>query len=187
MAQGSEQVDPEAFLRTRVRAVYALQVPMIGMDVLGSCLIAWCYWSPASAHLLGLWLAVSFAILIPRITLALGYRHGRLAHLPPRFGFDAIRIPLYLVWGREATGSRLAAMMKFWGGFTDKPMPAWVDVTDGTLAPFAAPSGFYAVVDLARGRLRAQPPPLPQIGDGDDYYSASLILLAGLARRAVER
>src|ERR1700722_2679385 len=23
--------------------------------------------------------------------------------LPPRFGFDAIRIPLYLVWGREAT------------------------------------------------------------------------------------
>lgn len=85
MAQGSEQVDPEAFLRTRIRAVYALQVPMIGMDVLGSCLIAWCYWSPASAHLLGLWLTISFAILIPRVMLALGYRHGRLAHLPPRF------------------------------------------------------------------------------------------------------
>jgi diguanylate cyclase (GGDEF)-like protein len=85
MAESSEQIDPEAFLRTRVRAVYALQVPMIGMDVLGSCLIAWCYWNPASAHLLGLWLAITFASLIPRAALALAHRQGRLAHLPARF------------------------------------------------------------------------------------------------------
>ena len=108
-------------------------------------------------------------------------------NLPPRFGFDAIRIPLYLVWGHAATGPRLAGMMKFWDAFADRPVPAWVDVTDGAVAPFAAPSGFYAVIDLARSRLRAEAPPLPRIGDGDDYYSASLILLAGLARNAASR
>src|SRR5262249_41710808 len=52
--------------------------------------------------------------------------------LPPRFGFDAIRIPLYLIWGREATRLRLAPALAFWAAFTDKPIPAWVDVNDGS-------------------------------------------------------
>ena len=107
------------------------------------------------------------------------------AQLPPRFGYDAIRIPLYLIWGRAATDRQLAAEMRFWDGFADKPVPAWVDVTSGAVAPFAAPSGFQAVIDLVRARLRDKPTTPPQIGDKDDYYSASLILLAGLARRAM--
>jgi len=109
------------------------------------------------------------------------------ANLPPRFGFDAIRIPLYLIWGGEATDQRLAAMLRFWDGFTDKPIPAWVDVTNGSLAPFPAPAGFQAIVQLARAGRAANPPPLPEIGDKDDYYSASLIMLAGLARHAIGR
>jgi endo-1,4-beta-D-glucanase Y len=109
------------------------------------------------------------------------------AAVPPRFGFDAIRIPLYLIWGREATSQRLAALIKFWNGFADKPVPAWIDVTSGATAPFPAPSGFQAIIDLTRSRFRAKAPPLPQIGDGDDYYSASLILLAGLARDTIGR
>jgi endoglucanase len=109
------------------------------------------------------------------------------AQLPPRFGFDAIRIPLYLIWGREATSQRLAALLKFWNGFADKPVPAWIDVTSGATAPFPAPSGFQAVIDLTRSRFHAKAPPLPQISDNDDYYSASLILLSGLARDAVGR
>jgi endo-1,4-beta-D-glucanase Y len=104
----------------------------------------------------------------------------------PRFGFDAIRIPLYLVWGREATAQRLKAVLAFWNAFTGKPMPAWVDVTNGNLASFAAPSGFQSVIDLARLRLHDTPPQWPEIDDKDDYYSASLILLSDLARCAVE-
>jgi endoglucanase len=110
---------------------------------------------------------------------------------PPRFGYDAIRIPLYLIWGGAATAQRLTGMMRFWDawdGFTDKPMPAWVDVVDGRVAPYPAPSGFRAVIGLARARVRPNaPPPMPRIDDTDDYYSASLILLADLARRAVGR
>jgi endoglucanase len=109
------------------------------------------------------------------------------AYLPPRFGFDAIRIPLYLIWGGEATPRRLAAELRFWGSFTDKPIPAWVDVTNGALAPFPGPAGFQAIVQLARLRQEPKPQPLPEIGDKDDYYSASLIILAGLARHAIGR
>jgi endo-1,4-beta-D-glucanase Y len=102
---------------------------------------------------------------------------------PPRFGYNAIRIPLYLVWGHEATRQRLAAEMRFWDGFGDKPVPAWVDVTNGAVAPFPAPSGFQAIIDLVRARLGGKAVPLPQIADADDYYSASLILLANMANR----
>ena len=107
--------------------------------------------------------------------------------MPPRFGYDSIRIPLYLIWGREATAPRLAGVIGFWKSFADKPVPAWVDVTNGALAPYPAPSGFQAIIDLTRPRLHGKAPDLPQIEDADDYYSASLILLAGLARRAVGR
>jgi endoglucanase len=106
------------------------------------------------------------------------------AQVPPRFGYDAIRIPLYLIWGREATNQRLADEMRFWDGFADKPVPAWVDVTNDAVAPFPAPSGFQAIIDLVRARLHDKPAAPPQIDDKDDYYSASLILLAGLAGRA---
>ena len=109
------------------------------------------------------------------------------AQLPPRFGYDAIRVPLYLIWGREATDQQLAAEMRFWDGFADKPVPAWVDVTSGAVAPFAAPNGFQAIIDLVRTKLHDKPVAPPQIDDKDDYYSASLILLAGMARQAVER
>ena len=105
------------------------------------------------------------------------------AALPPRFGYDAIRIPLYLIWGYEATNRRLVDEMRFWDEFADKPVPAWVDVTSGAVAPFAAPSGFQAIIDLVRARLHGKAVPMPQIDDKDDYYSASLILLAGLAGR----
>ncbi|HYM71653.1 MAG TPA: glycosyl hydrolase family 8 [Stellaceae bacterium] len=107
--------------------------------------------------------------------------------LPPRFGFDAIRIPLYLMWGRAATNARLGAELAYWNGFTDKPIPAWVDVIDGSVAPFPAPTGFQAIIQLARWRHQSKAPPLPTIGDEDDYYSASLTLLAALAHQAAVR
>jgi len=111
------------------------------------------------------------------------------ANLPPRFGFDAIRIPLYLVWGGAGTPQLLSAERNYWGAFADvdKPVPAWVDVTNGSVAPFPAPAGFQAIIQLAQLRRDPAPAPLPEIGDKDDYYSASLTLLAGLARRATGR
>jgi endo-1,4-beta-D-glucanase Y len=108
-------------------------------------------------------------------------------HRPPRFGFDAIRVPLYLVWAGEATPERVAGMIALWNGFSDKPIAAWTDVQDNNVAPYPASIGFQAVIELVRGLSAANPPPLPALSDGDDYYSASLTLLAGMARRAPVR
>jgi endoglucanase len=111
------------------------------------------------------------------------------ANLPPRFGFDAIRIPLYLVWDGAGTPQSLAAERRYWDVFAaaNRPVPAWVDVTNGSIAPFPAPAGFRAIIQLAQGRYDPNSTPMPEIGDNDDYYSASLTLLAGLARLATGR
>jgi endo-1,4-beta-D-glucanase Y len=102
---------------------------------------------------------------------------------PPQFGFAAIRVPLYLIWSRHATAPRLAPYLDFWSSFADKPIAAWTDVSDGKVAPFAAPSGMQAIIHLVREWRHPNPTPLPVIGDHDDYYSASLILLSRIARR----
>jgi endoglucanase len=104
------------------------------------------------------------------------------AKFPPRFGFEAIRVPLYLIWGREASEERLASYLDYWNDFGPKPAPAWTNLDNNSLAPYAGSTGFQAIAELARGYGQPDPPPLPVIGDKDDYYSASLTLLAALAR-----
>jgi endoglucanase len=100
----------------------------------------------------------------------------------PQFGFAAIRVPLYLIWAGDATVARLAPYLDFWASFGDKPIAAWTDVGDGKVAPFAAPTGMQAVIQLVREWRRPDPTSLPAIGAHDDYYSASLILLSRIAR-----
>lgn len=105
------------------------------------------------------------------------------AKFPARFGFDAIRIPLYLIWAGEATPERLASYLDFWNEFGAKPIPAWADVKDNSVAPYPGSTGFQAIIQLTRGVGQPTPPALPTIGDKDDYYSASLTLLAAIAQR----
>lgn len=105
------------------------------------------------------------------------------AKFPARFGFEAIRVPLYLVWGRVASLERLASYLDFWNEYGGKPIPAWTDIIDNSVAPYAGSTGFRAVIQLARGYGQANPAPLPAMADNDDYYSASLTLLAALAQR----
>jgi len=108
-------------------------------------------------------------------------------HYPPRFGFDAVRIPLYLVWAGEATPERLASFLDFWNVFGDRPVPAWADVRDNSVAPYEGSAGVRAIIDLARTWGAGVPASALTVGDADDYYAASLTLLAGLARREAPR
>ena len=109
------------------------------------------------------------------------------AKFPARFGFDAIRIPLYLIWGGEATPERLASYLDFWNDYGRKPAPAWADVKDNSVAPYAGSTGFQAITQLARGFAQPERLPLPTIADNDDYYAASLTLLAAIAQREIAR
>jgi endoglucanase len=90
-----------------------------------------------------------------------------LAH-PPRFGYDAIRIPLYAIAGRRASLAQPEA--EFWrsaGGAGGHP-PAWIDVTTGERADYPLSAGGMAILRRTLGL-----PPGPEALD-TNYFSAAL-------------
>jgi endoglucanase len=140
----------------------------------------------------GLWVLdrASFGIYhLPPDWLLLGDRELKIADgWPPYFGFDAVRIPLYLAWRNDAR--RLGRFLTAWRTpkFDGRP-PAWINLRDGSVAPFAAPAGYdaiFAVAQFVASGLK-NGPPTSAIADSDDYYSASLKLLSNLAAEEAGR
>lgn len=99
---------------------------------------------------------------------------------PPRFSYDAIRIPLYLQWvGMLAPGEQ-ERFRNYWMSFGEDALPAWVDLSTNAQAPYPASPGIRAVADSTGLALPPGMPPraLTSITDDRNYYSASLTLLA---------
>jgi endoglucanase len=104
---------------------------------------------------------------------------------PARFSYDAIRVPLYLVWGRIMPQIIEDAFLAYWSGPLEN-IPAWVDLTTDLPAPYQASPGIQAVAQLIRSaRAESVAQPLPPISAAPDYYSAILILLARIAATAI--
>jgi endoglucanase len=101
---------------------------------------------------------------------------------PPRFAWDAIRVPLHLAWaGIEAPVLRAA--VEFWlaHDLPHRP-PAWTDLRSNETSPYPGHAGVRAVVALAAWRLGlAGPPPRIPVASAPDYYAASLVLLCAVA------
>lgn len=100
---------------------------------------------------------------------------------PPRFGYNAVRIPLYLIWGGYQSPERLRPYLQFWSHVRNF-QPAWTDLESNCLDSYDAPPGFKAIDDLVRFRAkrhwRFRPPSLAK---DPVYYSATLNLLSRLA------
>lgn len=102
---------------------------------------------------------------------------------PPRFSWDAVRVPLHLVWGGHLREPALRACADFWGDPRWRQMPAWADLNTGAVAPYAATAGIQAVAQLAMasqagwGRHEA----LPRVAEAQDYYAAKLVMMAHYA------
>jgi endoglucanase len=90
---------------------------------------------------------------------------------PPRFGYDAIRVPLYALLGRRTalTGD----VATWWRSVMaqHRAIPAWIDVVTGEEAPYAVSSGGAAIAS----RLTGTPAPAQL---DSDYFAASLQMLA---------
>lgn len=108
----------------------------------------------------------------------------------PVFGFNAVRVPLYLAWGRTIPAvaaeidDQLAPYRDFWAGFDGRPaIPAVVNVETGTFSDYALSSGGRAVAVATRfaGRSEHALAMMPRVSPADDYYAATLLLLAKLA------
>ncbi|MDH5785693.1 MAG: glycosyl hydrolase family 8 [Chromatiales bacterium] len=100
--------------------------------------------------------------------------------LPHRFGYDALRVPLYLCWGGERVATSMAEIEAYWKGSDAR---AWIAL-DGTEERASYPPGdaHRAVQRLlqsclgARSEFQSIISPLPE-----DYYAATLTLLAQIA------
>ena len=111
---------------------------------------------------------------------------GRSDHLspatgwPPRFSFDAVRVPLWLCWRRLGSPA-LTAPVTFWDSYRDDKPPAWIDLSTGEKAPYPLTPGMTAVARLATASAHGQDADLPPLSAAPQYYDAALIMLCRMA------
>lgn len=102
---------------------------------------------------------------------------GRLAPAdgwPAHFGFNAVRVPLYIYW-YQPDHETLKPFVNFWQGYDRLKIPAWIDVNTGEYAIYYQSSGMRAIRDLVMGQGQQIS---DNLADNKDYYSASLALLS---------
>ncbi len=125
----------------------------------------------------GRWMLPPDWLRVDRRDGALGIAPG----WPARFSYDAIRIPLHLVWGNVAADPVLQSFRAYWTAARPAP-PAWTDLRTGEEAPYPAAAGLRAVASLtASAPIGSIPNTLPSVMTASDYYSAGLILLSRMA------
>ena len=98
------------------------------------------------------------------------------AGFAPRFSYDAVRIPLYLLWGHAASDELIRPIKSYWTYFRQAPfLPAWTNLIDNGVDSFDASAGIRAVAT----QVVAYPdrPTLPAFVADQDYYSTTLQLL----------
>lgn len=98
---------------------------------------------------------------------------------PPRFGFEALRIPLYASWDGLNRHPGLASLAAFWKD-NDKP-PIWVNLDDGTWAAQKLRPGAMAVRELLLAGDAGVEDGQRNAVSESDYYDSTLLLLATLA------
>ena len=99
-----------------------------------------------------------------------------------RFGYDAVRIPLYLIWGQQATPTTIKPFQSFWGSFLGKPiLPAWVDLNNGEIGTYNASAGFQCITALTLAYPNISSAQLPKFDPSEGYYSSMLSLFTKMA------
>ncbi|AUC89567.1 endoglucanase [Alteromonas sp. MB-3u-76] len=99
------------------------------------------------------------------------------------FGFNAIRIPLHLVWSpafhENAKRDTLLAPFTTWWSSPNKP--ATLELENEAPSDYTMTPGMKAVVQAVNKIDNGKQPRWPILNRNTDYYSASLVLLSMLA------
>lgn len=103
---------------------------------------------------------------------------------PQRFGYDAVRIPVHLVWARRDNETLMRPYKAFWSHFEGaKVLPAFTNLGDDSVDTHGGGQGIRAVAQMALEYPQARAERLPPLARGEAYYSSVLLLLAKLALR----
>lgn len=74
----------DAFLKTRIEAIYSIALAMIGMDLLGSAMMAGLFWQQGNRLWLLIWVIASAIVIGSRMVATMAYKSGRFANIPSR-------------------------------------------------------------------------------------------------------
>lgn len=109
------------------------------------------------------------------------------AALSERFGYNAVRIPLYLLWSHRETPTLLKPYRDFWGYFQGaRFLPSWTDLQDDSVDSYDASPGIHRLAQWVLEYPRTPPPFRGTLDKTQGYYSASLILLIEMAMKERE-
>ncbi len=121
---------------------------------------------------------------LPPDWLRLGEKVAPADGFPPRFGFDAVRIPVYLIWSRRESDALLRPYREFWSFFAAAPfLPAWTNLLDDGVDTHGAGQGIRAIAQAVADHPGASADRLPALEKGQPYYSSALLLLCKMAIR----
>jgi endoglucanase len=121
---------------------------------------------------------------LPPDWLKLGEKVAPADGFPARFGYDAVRIPVYLLWSRRESDALLKPYREFWAYFAGAPfLPAWTNLKDDSVDSHGAGMGIRAIATAVGDYPNAKASRLPALDDRQSYYSAVLLLLTKVALR----
>lgn len=99
-----------------------------------------------------------------------------------RFSYDAVRIPLYLLWGRQESDTLLKPYRDFWSHFARaRYIPAWTNLTDDSVASYSASDGILAIERWVTDFPDSSSVRSAKTDGQQGYYSAILLLLSKMA------
>ncbi|MDH4233656.1 MAG: glycosyl hydrolase family 8 [Gallionella sp.] len=119
---------------------------------------------------------------LPPDWLLLGEKVKPANGRPERFSYEAVRIPLYLLWGNQESEALLKSYRDFWGNFAGgRLMPAWTNFKDDSVDSYGASAGIHAIAQWVANFADPTQVRLANIDDQQGYYSAMLVLLSRMA------
>ena len=119
---------------------------------------------------------------LPPDWLLLTEKVGPANGLSKQFGYNAVRIPLYLLWSHRESPTLLKPYREFWGYFKGAQfLPAWTDLKDDSVDSYDASAGIHALAQWVLAYPRTPATGQYQPGEKQGYYSSSLLLLTEMA------
>lgn len=123
---------------------------------------------------------------LPADWILLGDKLTPAPGFSPRFSYDAVRIPLYLLWAKSETADLLSPFRSYWEHFKGaKFISAWTDLNDNSIDSYDASYGIRGIAQLTLSYPELHSAQMPALDATQDYYSSVLLLLAKTMR--VER
>lgn len=128
-------------------------------------------------------LPVNWIDLSPDETLPLSQRITPAPAWPASFGYDAIRVPLYVGW-LGGTSDALTPIIRYWLSYPSvSEIPAEINVLTDAVTPYPLSAGGRALVSQTL-RWQGKIPASTDMGGNrasDDYYSSALLLMTRVA------